>query len=192
MQKKVAFHHYKDIVMSKLGCILPNLANIFLQKSTDTKISLFAEADENFLEKTREDVVGGLLSFLHAKQLLLNLYFESVQTYANQLLALMLANFTEIRCVNSCPPVFIRVGMSIQRQVDSYLDNTRVSLKICSCPIFNEQDRIAKMKASIQKAHRRKVTASALMGFFFIATLYSPIAEDKRTRVPIQVSLQRQ
>ena len=37
MQKMIAFYHDKDIDMLKLGCTLPNLANIRLHKFTDAK-----------------------------------------------------------------------------------------------------------------------------------------------------------
>ena len=56
----IAFYHDKDIDMLKLGCTLPNLANICLHKSTDAKIYPFTEGDKDLLEKIREDVVGGL------------------------------------------------------------------------------------------------------------------------------------
>ena len=55
MQKMIAFYHDKDIDMFKLGCILPNLANICLHKSTDAKFYLFSEGDKDLLEKIRED-----------------------------------------------------------------------------------------------------------------------------------------
>ena len=58
MQKMIAFYHDKDIDMLKLGCTLPNLANICLLKSTDAKFYPFT-GDEQLLEKNREDVVGG-------------------------------------------------------------------------------------------------------------------------------------
>ena len=45
--------------MLNLGCTLPNLANIFLHKSTDAKFYPFTEGDKDLLEKIREDVVGG-------------------------------------------------------------------------------------------------------------------------------------
>ena len=59
MQKMISFYHDKVIDMLKLGCTLPNLANICLHKSTDAKFHPFTEADKNFLEEIREDVVGG-------------------------------------------------------------------------------------------------------------------------------------
>ena len=46
------------------------------------------------------------LSFLHAKQLLMKHLSESLQTSANLLLGLTLANYTPTRCVNPYLPVF--------------------------------------------------------------------------------------
>ena len=59
MQKMVQFYHQKEIDMLKLGCTLPNLANIFLPKSTNEKFYPFCESDRDFCEKIREDMTGG-------------------------------------------------------------------------------------------------------------------------------------
>ena len=59
MQKMIAFYHDKDIDMLKLGCTLPNQANICLHKSTDAKFYPFTEREKDLLQKIREDVVGG-------------------------------------------------------------------------------------------------------------------------------------
>ena len=45
--------------MLKLGCTLPNQANICLHKYTDAKFYPFTGGDKDLLEKFREDVVGG-------------------------------------------------------------------------------------------------------------------------------------
>ena len=58
MQKMLVFYHDKDIDMLKLGCTLPNLANICLHKSTDAKFYPFTEGDKDLLEKIPEEVVG--------------------------------------------------------------------------------------------------------------------------------------
>ena len=132
MQKMIAFLYDEDIDMLKLGCTLPNLPNNCLHKSTDAKFYTFTEGDQDLLEKIREDAVGGP-SFLHAKQLLMKFLSESLRTNANLLLGLMPANYTPTRCANPCPPVFIRLGISIQKPVESHLDKTRpVALKIWS------------------------------------------------------------
>ena len=89
------------------------------------------------------------------------------------MLGLTLSNYIPTRCVNPCRKVFIRVGISIQKRVDSYVDKTRpAALKTWSCLIFNEQDQNVKLKASVQQADRRKLTASVLMGFVLFATLF--------------------
>ena len=59
MQKMIAFYHNKGIDMLKLGCTLPNLANICLHKSTNAKFYPFTENDKDLLEKIRDDMVGG-------------------------------------------------------------------------------------------------------------------------------------
>ena len=59
MQKMIEFYRNKGVDMLKLGCTLPNLANICLHKSTDSKFYPFTESDKDLLEKIREDMVGG-------------------------------------------------------------------------------------------------------------------------------------
>ena len=45
--------------MLKLGCTLPNLANICLHRSTNYKFYPFCESDKDLCEKIREDMTGG-------------------------------------------------------------------------------------------------------------------------------------
>ena len=59
MQKLLVFYHKKGIYMLKLGCKLPNLANIFHHKTTSAKIYPFTDTDEDFLQKLRDDMAGG-------------------------------------------------------------------------------------------------------------------------------------
>ena len=115
-----------------------------------------------FWKKFEKMLLVVYLSFLHRKQLLMKLSFENQRTYANLLLGLTLTNNTHTRCVNPCRPVFIRVGISIQKRVESYLDKTRpAALKIWSCPIYNEQDQNVKLKTGRQK----KIDCLSVDGF---------------------------
>ena len=59
MRKMVAFCHKKGIDMLKLGCTVPNMANICFHKPTSAKLYSFTETDENLLQKIREDMVVG-------------------------------------------------------------------------------------------------------------------------------------
>ena len=55
----IDFYHNNRIDILKLGCALPILAKICLHKSTDSKNYPFTESDKDFLEKIREDMIGG-------------------------------------------------------------------------------------------------------------------------------------
>ena len=158
--------------MLRLGCTLPNLANICLHKSSDTNFRLFREEIKTCWKNFEKLLFLAHLSFVHGKQLLMKLFFECLQTYTNQLFGLTLANYIITRCVHPYRPVFKRVGISIQMLVGLRLDKIKpAALKVWSCPIFNEEDQNVKLKASLQQADRRKLTASVLMGFVLIATL---------------------
>ena len=80
MQKLIAFCHDKDIDMLKLGCILSNLANICLHKSTDAKFYTFTEGDKDLFEKIRDGVVGGPSIVFTRKA---NVYETSIRKSAN-------------------------------------------------------------------------------------------------------------
>ena len=62
-------------------------------------------------------------------------------------------------------------AVSCSSAFTSCLCSLFTSLKIWSCLIYNEQDQNVKLKASLQHAERKKLTASVLMGFVLIATL---------------------
>ena len=70
MQKMIVFYHDKNTDMLKLGCTLPNLDNISLHKSTEAKFYLLTEGDENLLEESREDLVGGPSIIFRRKSIL--------------------------------------------------------------------------------------------------------------------------
>ena len=59
MQEMIASYHDEEIVMLKLDCTLPNLANICLHKSSDAKFYRFTAGDKDLSEKNWGDVVGG-------------------------------------------------------------------------------------------------------------------------------------
>ena len=59
IQKMLQFYHKKGIDMLKLGCTLPNLANICPTKSTNYKFYPFCESDKDLCEKIRKDMTGG-------------------------------------------------------------------------------------------------------------------------------------
>ena len=91
----------------------------------------------------------------------------------------MLANYIHTRCVNPCRSVFISVGILNRLRIDLRLDETSLAaLKKRSYPTFNEQDHNVKLRASTLQAEK-KLTASMLMEFILIATLYKKLHATK-------------
>ena len=56
----IEFYHSKRNDMLKLGCTVPNLANICLHRSTNVKFYPFPEGGKDLLKTIKEDMVGGL------------------------------------------------------------------------------------------------------------------------------------
>ena len=120
-QKMIACYHDNDIniKMLKIGCTLPNqttfaYTNLLMQNSIHSR-----KETKNFWKKFERMLLVVHLSFLHGKKLLMKLLFENQQAYASLILGLTLANYTPTRCVKPCRPVFICVGISIRKRVDS-------------------------------------------------------------------------
>ena len=59
MKKMMKFYNDQKIDLLKLGCTLPNLLNICLHKSTDSKFYTFIEVDKDLHEKRRSEMTGG-------------------------------------------------------------------------------------------------------------------------------------
>ena len=73
-------------------------------------------------------------------------------------MGLTLANFTPTRCFNRYRPVFIIVGISIQKRVDSYLDKTRpAALKIWSCLIFQQRRPECEIESCFTTSRQKKI-----------------------------------
>ena len=169
MQKKIVFYHDKDIDMLKLGCTLPNLAIICLHKSTDAKFYPFTEGDKHILEKIREAVVGGP-SVVFTRKAVVDETF--IRKSTNLYKSIVGIDASQLYPFSRCQPM----PTGPYRRWDFDSETSRFILrppasKIWSCLFSNEQDQNVKLKASLQQADRRKLTASVLMDFVLIATL---------------------
>ena len=173
--------------MLKLGCTLPNLANICLHKSTDAKFYPFTEGDKDLLEKIREDVVSGPSIVFTRKAVVDETFFRKSANLCKSFVGI---DASQLYPHSMCQPM--PTGLYTRQNfdsewVDSYLDKTRpAALKIWSRHISNEQDQNVKLKASLQQANRRKLTASVLLGFVLIATLCLKPWVAFTTSVPVK------
>ena len=107
MQKMMEFYHNKGIDMLKLGCTLPNLANICLHKSTIHKFFPFVESDKDLHDKIRE-VMTGEPSIVFTRMAVVDQTSSGVQKkYVNLSWVLMLINSIPFQCVKKCQQGFL-------------------------------------------------------------------------------------
>ena len=120
---------------------------------------------KNFWRKFEKMLSVVYLSFLRVRHLLMKLLFESLQIYANLLLGLMPANYIPTRRVNPCLPVVIRVGISIEKRVDSHLDKTRpAALKIWSS-YFQRTRPECEIERFFTTGRQKKIDCFSVVGF---------------------------
>ena len=79
MQKVIELYHQKEIDKLKLGCTLPNMANICLHKSIDSKFYPFIESDKELLKKLREDMVRGPSIIFTRKAVVHEIFLRKLQ-----------------------------------------------------------------------------------------------------------------
>ena len=168
MQKMNAFYHDKDWFVHYQTWPTFVHTNLKMQNSIDTLRQV-----KTFWRKLEKKLLVVFSSFLHAMWLLVKLLFDNLMTNANQLLRLTLANLVLIRCVEPRPSVCKRVGISIHRQVDSQLNQTiPVALKITPFLFSKNKTRWQNRELPYNRRTRKR-TASVLVVFTPIATLYS-------------------
>ena len=133
-QKLIAFYHDLGINMLKLFCTLPILANFCLHKPTDEKFYPVREADKNLLEKIRGDVVGGPSIVFTSKAVVDETFIRKSTNTCKLIVGI---DASQLYPFPMCQPMstgLSRVGISIQKPVDSHLDKTKpVAFKILSC-----------------------------------------------------------
>ena len=115
------------------------------------------------------------LSCLHAKQLMMKLLSQSLQTYENLMLGLMPANYTPTRCATMCQPM--PTGLYTRWDFDSETSgftprqNKTLRFENMVMSYFQRTNMIVKLRASTLQAGRRKLIASVLRGFVLIVML---------------------
>ena len=88
MQKMMKFYHNKGIDMLKLGCTLPNLANICLHKSTNNNFYPFVEADKDLHDKIREDMTGGPSIVFNRKAVVDQIYIRNTENICKSIVGI--------------------------------------------------------------------------------------------------------
>ena len=128
------------------------------------EIFFFTEGDKDLLEKNGKDVVGGPF-IVFARKAVVDETFVRKSTYANLLLGLMPANFCPTRCANPWPPVFIRVGILIQKPVDSQRQNKTHSFEKMVKSYFQSTRPACKIEIFYTTGRQKKIDWFSFDGF---------------------------
>ena len=126
--KKDSLYHNKHIDMLELGCMLPNLVNTCLHRSTHANFCPFTEGHKNWLEKIKEDMVDWPSIVFTCEGVVDITSVRKRRNYAIQVLVLMVVNCIRTQCVNHCHHDPERVVISLQKAADLY-NSTRVVLR---------------------------------------------------------------
>ena len=172
MQKMIEFYHQKKIGMLKLGCTLPNLANICLHKSTDSQFSPFTEKDEDLLEKIREDMVGGPSIVFARKAVVDETFIRKLTNLCKSIVSIDASQLSPYSMCQPMPTRFHTNGTMTLNLKNSWLDRTKHGpSKIWSFLTFNKLVRNVGLKTMVQLVDKRRLIASVLMEFVTNVTL---------------------
>ena len=157
----VAFYRKKGINMLKLGCTLPNLANICLYKSNSAKIYPFTETDKDMLQKIREDIVGGP-SIVFTLEAVVDETLSGIQEFfVNLLLALTQVSCILILCASPCQMDYTSDGNMTQNLMDLKLNRTNPeTLRTWLCHISKYKDLTVKLRVSAPQELRKRLIVS--------------------------------
>ena len=93
--------------MLKLGCTLPNVANICLHRSTTAKFYPFTESDKDLLQKIREDMVGGPSIVFTGKALVNKIFIRDSTNLCKSIVGIDASQLYSL-CVKQCQLVCLR------------------------------------------------------------------------------------
>ena len=158
--------------MLKIGCTLPNLRKICLQKSTCAKFNPFTETEKDLLQKIGENMVGGPTLVFTRKAVVDEISSGIQQKFVNLLLALTQASFTLILCVSPCQQDYTRDGNMTQILIGLNLNKTNPeALRTWLCHISKDKDLTVKLTVFTPQELSERLIASRHMVFAHIVIL---------------------
>ena len=161
MQKLIEFYHSNGFDVIKHGCTLPNLANVCLHKSTDSKFCPFTESDKDLLEKIRQYMVGGPSTAFRSKAVVGETFIRKSSYLCKSIAGI---DASQLYPYSMCQPT--PTGLYTRWEYDSeskrftaHQSKSR-SLRIWLCRIFNKVDQSAKLRVMLLLVDKRKLIAS--------------------------------
>ena len=147
--------------MAKLGCTLPNLANICLHKSRDSKIYPFTESDKDLLEKIQQNMVGDPSIVFTGKIVVDEIFFRKLSNLCKSIVGI---DASQLYPYSMCQPM--PTGLYTRWEYDSETKRftTRQyksrSFENMVLSYFQKSQRDCKIESNITTGRRKKMIAS--------------------------------
>ena len=156
MQKMLASYHKKGIDMFKLGCTLPNSANLCLHKSTSAKFYPFTETDKDLLQKIREDMAGRPSIVFTRKAVVDETFIRNSRKICKSIVGITQASFIPILCVSPCHRDYTRDRNMTQNLIGLNLNKTNPeTFRTWLCHISKGKDTTVKVRDSTPQELRK-------------------------------------
>ena len=158
--------------MLKLGCTLPNLANICLHKSTKHKIFPFVESYKDLHEKIREDLTGGPFNVLSRKAVVEQTYITNSGNICKSIVDIDASQLYPFSVCQQMPTgVYARWELDTDSQKFKARSNKLRTFENMVMSYLKSQ-RPALLKAIIQPGNIKRLTVLAWTDFVLIATMF--------------------
>ena len=167
-QKLIEFYHQKEIDIIKSGCTLPNLANICLHKSTDSKFYPFTENDKHLLEKIREDMVGGP-SIVFTRKAVVDKTFSCIST--NLCKSIVGIDASQLYPCSMCQPMptglYTRWNSDTESQKFTPRQNKTRSFENMVLSYFQQTRPECKIESNVTTGRRKKIDCLSVDGICY-------------------------
>ena len=159
--------------MLKLGCTLPNLANLCLHKSTSAKFYPFTETDKDLLRKIREDMVGGPSSVFTRKAVVDETFIRNSGNVCKSIVGI---DASQLYPYSMCQPMptgfYTRWEYDAESNRFKPQQNKSGNFENMVMSYFQRQNPTVKLRvSSILQEPRKRLTVSRWMVFAHIVIL---------------------
>ena len=172
MPGMLAFYHKKGIDMLKLGCTLPNLANICLHKSASAEFYRFNETDKDLLQKIRKYMVGGLSIVFTRKAVVDETLIRNSRNFCKSIVRI---NANQLYPYSMCQPmptgVYTRLEYDTESNRKKPQQNKSRNFENMVMSYFQRQRPDCKIESSYTTSTQKKIDCFKQLVFALIVIL---------------------
>ena len=187
MKKMMKIYHDQKFDMLKLGCTLPNLANICHHKSADRKFYPFIEADKDLHEKIRSKMTGGP-SIVFTRKTVEDKTF--IRRSNNTCKAIVRIDSSQLYPFSMCQAM--PTGLYTRWEFDSDLQKFKTrqnkirKIENMVCVSIKQPDPNVLLRASIRLENRKKTDSFTVDGFEVIVKQFLQPLDATTISVPVR------